>query len=226
VFHKDSSSVYRAEALERLGWLEHGFGTRHSSLPANLTTLRQVHSDIAIRAGGRSGIIGEGDALIAETPGTLVAVKTADCLPILIADVRRRRVAAIHSGWRGAVRQIAPKTLRAMGSDPADVLVAMGPAIGPCCYEVGPEVAIEFRELFPERTDLDRRTKIDLGEANRRQLIAAGVPAGRIYTAALCTRCCGGEFYSWRRERERAGRMYSWIGIRASEPAEPAQDQQ
>ncbi len=162
-------------------------------------------------ADGCRGQIGEGDALIARTPGVRVAVKTADCLPLLMVDARSKSVAAIHSGWRGAVQQIAPKAIEALHAEPPDIYVALGPAIGPCCFEVGPEVAAEFRTLFPERADLDRKTTIDLAEANRRQLVAAGVPAEHIDVARLCTRC-GDEFHSWRRERERAGRMFSWIG--------------
>ncbi len=224
MFHKDPHDVYRARPLEQFPWLEHGFGTRSSRLPRDLITLRQVHSDIAIHADGRCGRIGEGDALIADSPGRLVAVKTADCLPVLLVDAGRRRVAAVHAGWRGAVQRIAPKTMAAMGANPHDVHVALGPAIGPCCFEVGPEVASQFQDLFPERTDLERKTTIDLAEANRRQLIAAGVPNSQIHRSELCTVCGAAEFFSWRREREHTGRMYSWIGIRALEPAETPQD--
>lgn len=224
MFYKDPHGVYRARAFDRFDWLEHGFGTRTAAVPANLITLHQVHSTTTIHADARCGLIGEGDALIAASPGQVVAVKTADCLPVLLVDARRRRVAAVHSGWRGAAERIAPRTLAAMGARPEDVHAALGPAIGPCCFEVGPEVAGRFREFFPERTDLDRQTTIDLAEANRRQLIAAGVPASQIHGAELCTVCRGADFFSWRRDRQRTGRMYSWIGIRSSKPAEAPQD--
>jgi copper oxidase (laccase) domain-containing protein len=95
----------------------------------------------------------------------------------------------------------------------ADLHAAIGPAIGVCCYEVGPEVAMQFGRLFPER-DLDRRAKIDLAEANRRQLIKAGMNPDRIYMAGLCTHCSAGQFESFRRDGEQAGRMISFIGVK------------
>jgi copper oxidase (laccase) domain-containing protein len=107
-----------------------------------------------------------------------------------------------------------------MGADPARMHAAIGPAIGVCCYEVGPEVAREFRAIFPERGDLDTRTRLDLAEANRRLLIGAGVSPERIAVARLCTRCQS-EFHSFRRDQGRAGRMYSWIGIRPERHAPP-----
>jgi hypothetical protein len=212
--------VYRSPALARIPWLEHGFGTRRpetwSSDPA-LVTLNQIHSDICVYAEGRAGTIGEGDALYTGRPGLLLAVRTADCLPILIADEAREAVAVVHAGWRGASSRIAAKAVAAMrarlASRPEDLLVAIGPGIGVCCYEVGPEVASLFRDLFPERGDLAGGSRIDLAEANRRILMEAGVPAGRIHTAGLCTACTPAEFHSWRRDGEKAGRMLSAIRI-------------
>ncbi len=214
MFLQDSQGVYRSEALLAFPWLEHGFGTRSTPVPPRVATLHQIHSSIALYADGRCGQVGDGDALITGKPGLLVAVKTADCLPVLLVDAARKRVAAVHSGWRGAITQVAMKALEAMQAHPEDVHAALGPAIGPCCFEVGPEVARQFAPWFPERFDLDRKTTLDLAEANRRQLIRAGVAESHIYTAGLCTVCGGEQFYSWRRERRRAGRMYSWIGIR------------
>jgi YfiH family protein len=220
MFHKDSHQVYRVEPLEQFEWLEHWFGSRHSNFPtdnANVATLHQIHSKICILADGRSGRIGEGDALLSITPGQLVAVRTADCLPILIADERLRAIAAVHAGWRGTVLGVAATAVREMGrlfsSRPGDLHVAIGPGIGPCCYEVGPEVAAEFRPLFPERL-LSGRARIDLTEANRRQLAAAGIRNDRIYLGAPCTFCAHHEFYSYRREKEKAGRMLSGISVR------------
>lgn len=158
----------------------------------------------------------EGDALVTITPGQFVAIRTADCLPILIADERLHAVAAVHAGWRGTVAGVAVAAVREMesrfGSRPEDLHVAIGPGIGACCYEVGPEVAAEFRAIFSEE-ELSGR-KIDLAEANRRQLVAAGVTRDRIRSGAQCTFCTPQEFYSYRREKEQAGRMLSGIGIR------------
>jgi polyphenol oxidase len=213
VFYRDGTGVYRARAFDGIRWLTHGFGTRDAATPEGLATLHQIHSSIVIAADGCAGHIGEGDALTASQPGATVAVKTADCVPLLLVDERKRRVAAVHAGWRGTLAAIAQAAIRALEADPADVRAAIGPAIGPCCFEVGPEVAREFQAIFPERADLDARTTLDLVEANRRLLIAAGIGPERIHCANLCTRCRD-EFHSFRRDRERAGRMYSWIGIR------------
>jgi polyphenol oxidase len=119
--------------------------------------LRQIHSDIIHVVGAANVPQGEqapqGDALITCEPGVLLAVQTADCIPILLADAKRRAVAAIHSGWRGTAHRIAEKTLGRMqmefGTRPHDVIAALGPGIGGCCYQVGHEVVKEFAAKFP-----------------------------------------------------------------------------
>ncbi len=212
MFYRDSQHIYRAAALDCFPWLVHGFGTRHADIPAqfaHLATLKQIHSASCVAAGGRRGILGQGDALLENTPGAVVAVKTADCVPLLLVDARRRAVAAVHAGWRGTAAGIAASALAAMGerfgTHPADVHAAIGPAIGPCCYEVGPEVAAQFGE--------QGRVRLDLPAINRRQLLEAGVTADRIHASNLCTMCRAGEFDSFRRDGEAAGRMFSFIGI-------------
>lgn len=209
MFYKDSQQIYRVRELEVFAWLVHGFGTRNSAAP-DAATVRQIHSDICVTAGGRAGVLGEGDALLENTPGHLVAVKTADCIPILLVDVEHRAVAAVHAGWRGTVSRIAQKAVGRMreqfGTRAEAVHAAIGPGIGKCCYEVGPEVAAQFGEAGPCR--------IDLTEANRRQLAVEGVAESRIYAAGLCTRCGAEDFHSFRRDKERAGRMLSFIGVR------------
>jgi YfiH family protein len=213
VFYLDSRHVFRVTELDAFEWLEHGFGTRLADIPARfpqLATLRQVHSTVCVAAEGRAGVLGNGDALLENTPGAVVAVKTADCIPILLADEWRRAVAAVHAGWRGTVARIVEAAVAAMrerfGSDPLDLYAAIGPGIGKCCYEVGPEVA----ERFGERG----RAHIDLAEANRRQLIEAGVTERRVYASNLCTMCRSEEFHSFRRDGEAAGRFHSFAGIR------------
>jgi YfiH family protein len=211
VFYKDSQQFYRVRAFDSFEWLAHGFGTRDAVLPDGLATLRQVHSTRCVAAEGRSGVLGEGDALLENTPGRLVAVKTADCVPMLFADPRNRAVAAVHAGWRGTVGRIGPTAVRAMcerfGTRSEELQVAIGPAIGGCCYEVGPEVAAQFGVAARGHA------KIDLPAENRAQLIDAGVNPERVYVANLCTKC-GVEFHSFRRHGEKAGRMYSFIGLR------------
>ena len=212
MFYLDPRGIYRVSELDALPWLIHGFGTRHADIPslfANLATLRQIHSATCVAGEGRGGVLGQGDALLENAPGAVIAVKTADCLPILLADERNRAVAAIHAGWRGTVARIAVDAVTAMrhsfGTAVRDLYAAIGPGIGKCCYAVGPEVAEQFGG--------QGRGHIDLSEANRRQLIAAGVTADRIYASNLCTMCRPGEFHSYRRDREAAGRLYSFAGI-------------
>ena len=210
MFRRDPQHIYRAPALEGFVWLEHGFGTLHTR-PPHAATLHQIHSDICIRARGRVGPLGDGDALLENMPGHLVAVKTADCLPILLADAEHRAVAAVHAGWRGTVRGVVRQAVRGMqeefGTRPAQVHAAIGPGIGKCCYEVGAEVAAQFGETGP--------CHIDLSQANLRQLVEAGVPQPQISTAQLCTMCGVEDFHSYRRDREHAGRMFSFIGVKA-----------
>ena len=177
-----------------------------------MATLRQIHSAVVVEADA-PGILGEGDALISQDVS--VGVKTADCLPILIADPRQRAFGAVHAGWRGTLAGVAASAVHLMQelyhSHPEDLLLAMGPCIAPCCFEVGPEVSVEFRSLFPERDDLGDRTSIDLREANLRILEQAGVKRAQVDVAAFCTRC-GPGFHSYRRDREQSGRMLSFAG--------------
>ena len=212
MFYLNSDGIYQVTELDALPWLIHGFGTRSSDVPArfaHLATVKQIHSSTCIAGAGRSGILGEGDALIENTPGSVVAVKTADCIPILLADERLRAVAAIHAGWRGAAAHIAERAIALMaerfGTRPADLHAAIGPGIGACCYEVGPEV----REQFGSRG----RGPLDLPLENAYQLEQSGVTRDRIYTSNLCTKCLVGEFHSFRRDRDAAGRMYSFAGV-------------
>ena len=213
MFYKDSREIYRSSELDSLDWLIHGFGTRHADVPGvfrNLATLKQLHSATCVAAEGRSGVLGSGDALLEDTPGAVVAVKTADCIPILLADERHRAVAAVHAGWRGTAAGIATRAVEAMrerfGAAASDLHAAIGPGIGECCYEVGPEVAAQF--------GLQGRAHLDLSGINRRQLAEIGIPEQRIYVSQLCTMCRPGEFHSFRRDREAAGRLHSFIGIR------------
>src|SRR5205809_5429764 len=126
-------SIYHAPTLSQLTWLDHGFGTRHYRPPVTFTTIRQIHSAIAVHA-DRPGCPTEGDALLSDTPGRIVAVKTADCVPILLADDRHHAIAAVHAGWRGTASRIVQKTIEAMAARwntrPDDLHAAIGPAIG------------------------------------------------------------------------------------------------
>ncbi len=212
--------VHRATRLLELDWLEHGFGTAHShdwNRQDDLVSLSQIHSDICLVAEGGEGRIGRGDAILTNVPGLRIGVRTADCVPVLIADPVRRAVAAVHAGWRGTAQAIVEKAILAMrdryGAEARDLWVAVGPSVGRCCYRVGAEVAAQFARWFPERRDLDGPVHLDLREANRRQAVAAGVPPERISVSGACTACSGEEFYSWRRQPEEPRRMVNSIRI-------------
>jgi YfiH family protein len=218
MFYLDSNQTYRVSELDEFDWLVHGFGTRRADIPARferLATLKQVHSAECVAGAGRGGELGTGDALLENTPGAVVAVKTADCIPLLLVDPGHRAVAAVHAGWRGTVAGIAQSAVAALGaqfgSPAGDLRAAIGPAIGKCCYEVGAEVAARF--------GVDGRAHIDLAETVRRQLEAAGVGGQRIYISGLCTQCRAGEFHSFRRDGAAAGRLYSFVGILETGPA-------
>ncbi len=163
------------------------------------------------------------DAIVSNAEGVLAGVKTADCVPILIGDRSTGAFAAVHAGWRGTLAEIGARTLKRMedqyGTLQRDVVIAIGPAAGSCCYEVGTDVIEPFREKFPQQ-ELFRETRanhacIDLLKSNRDQLISAGVHPTNIHIAALCTMCHTDLFFSYRREKRlhgKVGRLMSVIG--------------
>lgn len=221
MFRLDSARVYRSDALEKLDWLAHGFGTRSSvdwPNTARAATVRQIHSN-RVTVAREPGELGEGDALITNLPGVALAIRTADCLPILLADPANHAVAAVHAGWRGTVGEILGETLKVMsqeyGTISGNVVIAIGPGIGSCCYEVGPDVAGQFSAWFPEFRSLAHSpVKLDLAEANIRQMRRNGGISGQTDSSGLCTRCLAEDFHSYRRDGEAAGRMVSAIWIR------------
>lgn len=216
--------VVRCAALLELPWLEHGFETRDAA--PNLSgfhpaRLRQIHSAIVVRPSGLAADCGEGDALITDETARLLSVRTADCVPILLAAVSKHAVAAVHAGWRGVVAGVVQQTIARMhdhfGCRPEDLVAAIGPCIRLDAFAVGPEVAVQFQTLFPERTDLNQRTHIDLATACLRQLVAARVPVGNVYDCGACTFTDAERYHSFRRDREASGRMRSFIGILSPE---------
>jgi polyphenol oxidase len=209
-----------------------------------MVTLRQVHSDVVrvVREGdgaleGRleteeGKAVWEGDGLISNVPGVLLAIQTADCVPVMVVDVAKRAVGVFHAGWRGTLARIVERGVDAMraeyGTRPEDLVAAVGPSIGECCYVVGEEVRAGFEsglgylgELFREldgTEETGRQWRLDLWEANRRQLVGAGVSPERVVVVGECTGCAvfdSGEkrYFSHRVERGVAGRMLSVAGI-------------
>ena len=194
----------------------------------------QIHSaDVRVvrsaqEAKPKPGVLGDDqycDALVSNTPRVLLTVKTADCVPILIGDSKSGAFAAVHAGWRGTSTSILRRAIETLqneyGARAADLRAAIGPAANVCCYEVGSEVIDVFKERFPQSELLfkptrDGHARIDLQQANRDQLEAAGVSPDRIHIAPLCTMDRTDLFFSYRREKSlhgRVGRLMSVIGM-------------
>ncbi|MCC7106638.1 MAG: laccase domain-containing protein [Chloroflexi bacterium] len=153
-----------------------------------------------------------------DRPDWLLSLRFADCVPLLLWHEQRAVVGAAHAGWRGTLAEVGPATVEAMqrhfGAQPAGLRVGIGPSIGPCCYEVGGEVAAQFAD-WPQTVLRYRgpRPRLDLWTANRQQLEAAGVPADAIEVAGICTRCHADQFFSHRVLGYPAGRFGALIGL-------------
>jgi YfiH family protein len=211
-----------------------------------LVSLRQIHSDLIHRVDGAPAQLLAGDGLITDAPGLVVAIQAADCLPIILADRKGRAVGVFHAGWRGTVQRIAEKGVGEMrkhfGSDPRNLIAAIGPGVQGCCYEVGEEVRNKFEAQFAYASILFREVKesdpvrekypllfltarapghgelpvkifLDLVEANKRQLTDAGLRPRNIDAAGPCTACHTELLFSFRAEKGVTGRMMAAAGI-------------
>lgn len=176
-----------------------------------LAWLTQIHSSKVVEA--RPGGCGEGDALITRRRGLALAVGTADCVPVLLGN--EKEVAAVHAGWRGIVAGVVGETLAAMASDPRGLTAWIGPAIGPCCYEVAPEVAARIAGASAAEVAVEgagSRPHADLPAAVAWQLRAGGVTDLR--TVEHCTRCHPEELWSFRRDGPGGGRNLAFVWLR------------
>ena len=183
--------------------------------------VRQVHGARVVTAAAPCGPGDEADAVVSRTAGVAACIAVADCVPVLIADPASGAVAAVHAGWRGTVARAAVAAVEALatqgGSRPSDLLAAIGPSIGPCCYEVSPELADRFEAAFGPGV-VDRRRsapRLDLWEANARALSAAGILPDRIDRLQRCTSCERPLFFSHRRDGGATGRQVAWIAPRS-----------
>ena len=209
-----------------------------------LIPLRQFHSAVIRFFQASPAESSKGDGSLTNEPGLLLAAQTADCVPILLVDPRERAVAAIHAGWRGTLARIAEKTVGQMrmrfGCKPSNIIAAVGPSIGGCCYEVGTELVTKFTSQFagagewfdelrtgdepnplqwlnmmpPGHQPAPQNVRFDLRKANRAQLLSAGLAGKNIYIADVCTACHTDLLFSYRKEADRSGRLMSVIGIR------------
>lgn len=230
----------RANVLENRRRFQQALGASDLTLIA----LKQIHSDVIWPFESAPAEPCRGDASLTAAPGLLLAVQTADCVPILLVDPKRRAVAAIHAGWRGTLARIAPKAVGQMqmlfGSNPAEILAALGPAIGGCCYEVGTDVATQFTSQFadaagwfddlrtgdepnplqwlnmmpPGHQPPPKNVLLDLRKANRAQLLDVGLQAKNIFVNDLCTACRPDLLFSYRKQGPVSGRLLSVIGLR------------
>jgi purine-nucleoside/S-methyl-5'-thioadenosine phosphorylase / adenosine deaminase len=200
-------------------------------LAAPAAFARQVHG-AAVLVAERAGRVGEGDVLVTEQRGLPLAIITADCLPIVIYDPLRRRLGAVHAGWRGTVQSVtraAVDRLVESGSDADGLVVAIGPSIGPCCYEVDAPVIDRLRAAFPGGWEHwvtpagPGKWMLDLWAANEDQLTAADVDPNMIDNLRLCTACNLDRFYSYRREGStRLGRLGRLVALAAIPDQGPA----
>jgi YfiH family protein len=230
----------RRRFLRQLGAIRQGS-------PWPLVTLRQIHSDLIHCVSEVPPAALTGDGLITRTPGILLAILTADCLPVILVDRKARAAGVFHAGWRGTVKRIVEKGVGEMhrwfGTSPGDLRAAIGPGVHSCCYQVGAEVRTQFEAQFeygsklfreveesdpvrqrypllflsaraPGHSPLPKKIFLDLVEANRRQLLATGVPPRRIRTSPLCTACRSDLLFSHRAEKGVTGRMMAVAGIR------------
>lgn len=200
--------------------------------PDHLVAGNQIHGDIVMIVGeqdkGRGALsekdsLPDTDALVTGSAGVPLSSYYADCVPIFFLDPVNKVIALAHAGWKGTVLKIGQKTVERMavvfGTDPRDCLAGVGPSIGPCCYEVDEQVAGQFRDSFSEFLDLAEslspgKWKLNLWEANRRVLLAAGLKSENILTARICTSCNSDLFFSYRAHNGKTGRMAALIMLR------------
>jgi len=164
------------------------------------------------------------DAMITDVPNVCITVIIADCTPVMFYDPEKNIVGIAHAGWRGTVKNIAGKVVKTLkdkfGCSPEDIIAGIGPSIGPCCYEVGPDVVEAVQQNFDNTEGLlkeagkDGKGYFDLWMANHRQLLEAGIPEKNIEPASQCTMCLRDTFYSYRAEGEKSGRMMAGIMLR------------
>lgn len=250
LLHKRNLKYIETDSVRSLPGIVHAFGTRWSNagsvveeIPQSVARLAsifdispgavrlgtQVHGDRIVvlddlapeRANGEDRPVCDG--FITARPGMALAVRTADCVPLLLFDPRLRVVGMVHAGWKGTALGIASKAVEIFksrfSSDPATLVAVIGPSIGPCCYEVGREVYRAIESVCPAEQVFspegpDGRRMLDLGGASRLQLVHSGLPSDNITAVPLCTVCRDDLFFSWRGQGQQSGRQVSAVMLR------------
>jgi YfiH family protein len=192
---------------------------RVSRHEATVVSLSQMHRDECLAITSRDQLRKRysGDAVLTDRAGVVVSVAVADCLPIFLVNPKRKVIGMVHAGWRGTVLGIARRTIRKakdrFGCQPGDFMLLLGPCIRSCCYRVSDQVAILFdRECVGRRRD--GAPRLDLVCANLKQFAACGVKEDKIFVVGGCTYCERKLFHSYRRDKENAGRMIGYLGLR------------
>ena len=210
--------------LSRIHGVVHGFGTRNGGDIGDkfpVAHLKQIHSARVIQVAA-AGSQGEADAMIASVPGIALAIRTADCLPVLISDSGGKVVSAVHAGWRGVLSGIVNETLKTFRDvykfSGKDIIAAIGPCIEKSCYEVGNDVVSEFRNRYGWWANIieikNGRNLLDLRKSITIQLKEEGVHDRNIDHVDICTFCRGDLLYSWRRDKDPQERMHSFIVLK------------
>ncbi len=183
-------------------------------LPEQIAIPQQRHT-ATVRTITRPGTYEVCDALVTDTPGIALTVTVADCAPVFLFDTRKKAVACVHAGWRGTEQRIVEKTIEVLvkqfGSNPRDILAWIGPCAGVCCYEVGEDVAKKFDARYLNRRD--GKIYLNVGKSNEDQLRGAGVPERNTEAIGDCTICGKDLYHSYRRDRDKSGRMMGVVGI-------------
>lgn len=238
---KSTEGIYRSTLLESIPGLTHGYSSRHLGdmrnkpertkfisrlkLSGDLILVQQVHGNYIKEVASRDSetIIAKADGLVvnktSRTP--ILGIRTADCLPILAVDPQRKIIGAAHAGWRGTLANIAGNLVKAMvklGAEPSDIFISLGPHIGACCYNIDEKRADKFSLEFLAAKDIVFRNSgqwyLDLGAANCKQFIRAGVLSGHIDRDGICTFSRNDEFYSYRKDtKDSFGEMMGIIGF-------------
>lgn len=240
---KIESEIFKSFSFMSHGFLTRDFGSHQAEevilrdsggSRKTICRLKQVHSDHVVEIceeDSEKYRKEEADAMVTRLKGIALTIVTADCIPLLFCDPNKKIIAAAHAGWRGTSAKIAQQTVRKMiehGADTKDIYVALGPAIQKCCYEVDEKV---YRAIchsgenrhpresgdppyFEPVSGKKGHWRLNLPEVNRKQLMEMGVPKDHIWLSPDCTACLEDQFFSYRREGEKAGRQWSYIALK------------
>lgn len=182
---------------------------------SRLARLQQIHGGKAVKIDAKTDISAEiagADAAVTDVKGIALSVRTADCLPVFFYDQEHGAIGLAHAGWRGTKERISPATVEMMRSayksDPSKLIVGFGPALRQCCYEVKSEFLVHFPDSVVK---MAHKHYFDIAGENAEQLLSAGVGSKNMYDCGICTSCRSAEFFSYRKEKDAAGRMLSVI---------------